>query len=124
MPVAGEALIRRIIRWLDGHGVRNLTVNLHHRPETLTAILGDGSDLGVAVRCTGEQPQVLGSAGGPRRALPILGVPSFFIVNGDTLTDVNLDAMDAAHQASGALVTLALVPNRELHRYGGVVVDA
>jgi mannose-1-phosphate guanylyltransferase len=123
MPVAGEAIIRRIVRWLDGHNVRDLVVNLHHRPETLTATLGDGRDLGVRVRYSWEQPQVLGSAGGPRRALPLLDAPSFFIVNGDTLTDVDLAAIDAAHQTSGALVTLALVPNREFHRYGGVVVD-
>src|SRR5262245_17742228 len=124
MPVAGDALIRRIVRWLDGHGVRDLVVNLHHRPETLTATLGDGGDLNVRVRYSWEQPQVLGSAGGPRRALSIVGAPSFFIVNGDTLTDLDLAAMDAAHQTSGALVTLALVPNREFLRYGGVVVDA
>ncbi len=29
-----------------------------------------------------------------------------------------------AHAASGALVTLALVPNREFTRYGGVLLDA
>ena len=56
---------------------------------------------------------MLGSAGGPRLALPIIGADTFFIVNGDTLTDVDLDALAAAHAASGALVTLALVPNRE-----------
>jgi mannose-1-phosphate guanylyltransferase len=32
--------------------------------------------------------------------------------------------MDAAHAASGARVTLALVPNRESQRYGGVRLDA
>ena len=71
-----------------------------------------------------EQPVVLGSAGGPRLALPILGADTFFIVNGDTLTDVDLSAMAAAHAASDARVTLALVPNREFDRYGGVVIDA
>ena len=36
---------------------------------------------------------MLGSAGGPRRALPIVGADPFFIVNGDTLTDVDLGAL-------------------------------
>jgi NDP-sugar pyrophosphorylase family protein len=123
MPVAGEPMIRRIIRWLAGHGVHDLVVNLHHLPETLTAVVGDGSDLDARVRYSWEQPVVLGSAGGPRLALPILGADPFFIVNGDTLTDVDLSAIAAAHAESRARVTLALVPNREFDRYGGVIVD-
>jgi NDP-sugar pyrophosphorylase family protein len=124
IPVAGEPLVRRIIAWLAENGVTELVLNLHHLPASLTAVVGDGSDLSARVRYSWEQPVVLGSAGGPRQALAILGVDTFFIVNGDTLTDVSLDLLAAAHQSSGALVTLALVENREPHRYGGVRLDA
>ncbi len=123
IPLAGEPLVRRIIAWLAGNGVTDLVLNLHHLPDTLTAVVGDGSDLSARVRYSWEQPVVLGSAGGPRQALDILGVDTFFIVNGDTLTDASLDALAAVHQSSGALVTLALVPNAEPHRYGGVRLD-
>ncbi len=95
-------------------------LNLHHRPETITAAIGDGRDLGVAVRYSWELPQILGSAGGPRLALPIIGADTFFLINGDTLTDLDLAAMAEEHRASGALVTLAVVPNREFMKYGGV----
>jgi len=124
IPVAGEPLVRRIIAWLAASGVTQLVLNLHHLPETLTAAVGDGSDLSAHVRYSWEQPAVLGSAGGPRQALPIIGAETFLIVNGDTLTDVELGAVAAAHAASCALVTLALVPNAEPHRYGGVRLDA
>jgi mannose-1-phosphate guanylyltransferase len=123
MPVAGEPLIRRIVAWLASHGVDDLVLNLHHRPETLTAVVGDGRDLAVRARYSWEQPRILGSAGGPRLALPLLAAERFFIINGDTLTDVNLPLLEAAHAESGALVTLALVPNREFLRYGGVQLD-
>lgn len=123
MPVAGEPMIRRIVAWLVSHAVRDVVVNLHHRPETIAAVLGDGSDLGARVRYSWEQPEVLGSAGGPRQALSIIGAEEFFIINGDTLTDVDLTALRATHAESGAPVTLALVPNREFIRYGGVLVD-
>jgi len=98
-------------------------LNLHHRPDTVTAVVGDGSDLGVRVRYSWEQPVVLGTGGGPRQALPIVGAETFLIVNGDTLTDLDVRPLAAAHAASGALVTLALVPNREPRRYGGVRLD-
>jgi mannose-1-phosphate guanylyltransferase len=124
MPVAGEPMIRRIISGLVSRGVDDLVLNLHHVPETLTAVVGDGRDLGARVRYSWEHPRVLGSAGGPRLARPLIGADTFLIVNGDTLTDVNLTDLVDAHAASGALVTLALVPNREFTRYGGVRMGA
>jgi NDP-sugar pyrophosphorylase family protein len=128
-PVDGEPLARRTIRWLVGHGVRDLVVNLHHKPESIAAAVGDGSDLGARVRYSWESP-VLGSAGGPRHALPLLldgqqrdALPTFVLVNGDTLTDVDVPAMIAQHRRTGALVTMALIPNPRPDKYGGVLLD-
>jgi NDP-sugar pyrophosphorylase family protein len=45
---------------------------------------------------------------------------TFLIVNGDTMTDAPTAEIWRAHEASGALVTLALVPNHDPLRYGGV----
>lgn len=127
LPLAGEPLARRILRGLRGAGVTDVVLNLHHLPHTLTRTIGDGSDIGMRVRYSWEVP-VLGSAGGPRRALPLLrtdGQPgSFLIVNGDTLTDVDVAALVADHQAAGALVTMAAIPNTQPDKYGGLSVDA
>jgi NDP-sugar pyrophosphorylase family protein len=123
IPVAGEPIVRRITRWLAASGVADIVLNLHHLPATLTAVMGDGSDMGVRTRYSWEQPRVLGSAGGPRLALPLIDAGTFLIVNGDTLTDVDLSALAAAHGSASAFVTLALTPNREPLRYGGVLLD-
>jgi len=122
LPVGDQVIVRRILRWLAGFGITDAVLNLHHLPETITAIVGDGSADGVRVRYSWEMP-VLGSAGGPRRALPLLGTSPFLIVNGDTLTNVNVRALVDAHRASGALVTMAVIPNVEPEKYGGVVVQ-
>jgi len=123
IPVAGQPIIRRIVRWLTAQGVADIVVNLHHLPHTIAAVLGDGSDLGARVRYSWEQPDLLGSAGGPRQALDIIGDDTFLIVNGDTLTDLRVAPLIEAHQASGALVTLTLAPNREPDTFGGVLLD-
>src|SRR5262249_8907767 len=122
IPVAGEPMIRRIIRTLVAQGIDDLVMNLHHLPATITSVVGDGRDLGAAVRYSWE-PVIRGSAGGPRLARPIVGAASFWIINGDTLTDVSCAALAEWHEASGARVTLALVPNLEYERYGGVHLD-
>ena len=123
IPVAGEPLIRRIIRWLAANDIRDVVVNLHYLPESIGAVLGDGSDLGVRARYSWEYPAVLGSAGGPRQALDIIGRDTFLIVNGDTLTDLEPSQLMAAHAGSTALATLAVIPNREPDRYSGLRVD-
>jgi NDP-sugar pyrophosphorylase family protein len=122
VPVAGEALICRIIRWLASHDVRALVLNLHHKGETIRSEVGDGADLGVRVHYSAEE-EILGSAGGPRRALPLLDADRFLLVNGDTLTDLDLGALARAHDATGAKVTMALVRNPDPGKYGGVVLD-
>jgi mannose-1-phosphate guanylyltransferase len=123
IPVGGEPIARRIIRWLVANGVTNVTINLHHLPETITNAVGDGSDLGARARYSWEQPTILGSAGGPRRALDILGTDTFFLINGDTLTDLDLSGLTASHAASGARVTMALVPNLKPLQYSGIRLD-
>lgn len=122
IPVAGVPMVRRIIAWLAASGVGELVLNLHHLPHTIAAVVGDATDLAARARYSWE-PVVLGSAGGPRHALPLIDAETFFVINGDTLTDMNLSALARAHAASGALVTLALVKNREPHRYGGVSLN-
>ena len=136
-PVDGEPLVRRTIRWLAGQGFTDLVVNLHHKPETITAVVGDGSDLGARVRYSWESP-VLGSAGGPRHALPLLLTPgspengltgtavtrrTCLLVNGDTLTSVDLPAMIDQHRRTGADVTMAVIRNPRPDKYGSVLLD-
>jgi mannose-1-phosphate guanylyltransferase len=126
VPVNGEPLVRRVARWLAGRGIDEHVYNLHHHPASIAACLGDGAGLGVRVRYSWE-PAVLGSAGGPRHALPLLldrGNERFLIVNGDTLTNVDLDALIARHEQSRARVTMSLIPNPAPEKYGGVTVSA
>jgi mannose-1-phosphate guanylyltransferase len=108
LPVAGEVLVLRILRWLRSAGVTRVVLNLHHRAETITREVGDGSALGLEARYSWE-PEVLGSAGGPARALPLLEADRFLIVNGDTLADVDLTALAAQHVDTNAQVTMAVV---------------
>jgi NDP-sugar pyrophosphorylase family protein len=122
LPLAGRPLVHRILERLAKAGIRDVVLNLHHRPETLTGIVGEGRELGLSVRYSWEQP-ILGSAGGPRRALPLMPTDPFLLINGDTLLTVDLSELWAHHLQSGALVTMALVPNEAPDRFGGVLVD-
>ena len=51
---------------------RDVVLNLHHRPETIAAVVGEGRDLRACRCATRGSSRSSGSAGGPRRALPLL----------------------------------------------------
>jgi len=121
LPVAGMPLVVRILRWLHAAGIRRVVLNLHHRADSITSIVGDGSSLGLEVRYSWET-EILGSAGGPARAVPLLESDRFLIVNGDTLADVDLNAIVRQHIDTNALVTMAVV-NAD-PRYNAITADA
>src|SRR5262249_33806965 len=92
VPVAGGPLVTRILRWLRSPDITEAGVHLHHRPRTLPGPVGEGRRLDVRVRHPWE-PTILGSGGGPKQAIPLIARDPFLIVNGDTLTDVDLPGL-------------------------------
>ncbi len=122
VPLAGKTLIGRSLERLAAQGVTDAVLNLHHRPASITSVVGDGAGLGMRVRYSWE-PVILGSAGGPRRALPLLDADRFLIVNGDTLCDIDLADMIRDHEASGAEVSMAVVRNPAPDHYNGIAID-
>lgn len=123
LPLAGRSLIERVLDWLVREGIREVVINLHHRPETIAAIVGDGTQLGARVRYSWE-PVLLGSAGGPRHALPLLDGDPLLIVNAEPLCDFPIAPLAAWHRESGADVTLAVVPNPAPDTFSGLRADA
>ena len=130
VPVGAETLGGRVLRWLAREGVTDAVLNLHYLPHTITGLFGDGASYGLRVRYSWE-PTLLGSAGGPRHALPLIfperpimrDRDPILIVNGDTLTDVALGPIIDAHARTGADVTMVVIPNPAKDRYNGVIAD-
>jgi mannose-1-phosphate guanylyltransferase len=120
LPIAGVPLIARMLRMLHTAGVRRVVINLHHQAASITRIVGDGSQFGLDVRYSWETV-VLGSAGGPARAMPLLQADRFLIVNGDMMTDVDIAALAARHVDTNAMVTMAVIDG--LPGYNGVLAD-
>ena len=120
LPVAGTPLIVRMLEWLRAAGIDRVVMNLHHRADSITRIVGDGARFGVEARYSWET-EILGSGGGPARAIPLLESDRFFIINGDMITNVDLHAMAAQHIDTNAQVTMAVVDQRA--GYNGVLAD-
>jgi mannose-1-phosphate guanylyltransferase len=119
-PFRGRRLIEWNLLWLAASGIRDVWVNLHHRPEAFRAVLGGGEAYGVRLRYS-EEPKLLGTAGAWRRLRSHLRGVSL-VVYGDNVMRFDLDrllAAHATHAAAGALCTAALF-DRHTHAHTGI----
>lgn len=122
VPIAGVPLLERTVRWLVKHNVADIAINLNYKPEAITQHLGDGAAFGAKIAYSPEQ-EMLGTAGGTLRMSQLHGNGHLYsgpilLVYGDVLTDLDIDALLAAHRANMAAdpntgLTMALyhVPN-------------
>jgi mannose-1-phosphate guanylyltransferase len=122
LPVLNRPLLHWTMARLARAGVRDVVVNLHHLPETVTAELGSGRRFGLRIRYSREET-ILGTGGGPRAVREVFGDEPLLLVNGDVLFDFDPRRLLAAHRASGARATLALRRNPVPYAYSPVVSD-
>ncbi len=106
---------------LGAHGVRDVILSVSHRAEAIRATM-DQQRLGdVRLREVVEKDP-LGTAGGVRNAADLVD-GRVVVLNGDILTDLDLSAMLAAHESSGAAATIYLTPVENPTAYGLVELE-
>jgi len=115
----GKSLIEWHIERLQRAGFCELVINTAWLGEKIEAALGDGSRYGVAIQWSREGTP-LETAGGIRRALPLLGEAPFAVINADIWTDFDLARLSAPQ----GLAHLVLVNNPEHHPNGDFGLDS
>jgi len=73
LPIGGKPLLEHTIQLLKGHGISQIAINLHHKPEAVMDYFGDGRDFGVEITYSLEDP-ILGTGAYPSKS-PILYKP-------------------------------------------------
>jgi NDP-sugar pyrophosphorylase family protein len=119
IPILGKPLVGYVAEYLAQFGCKEIVVNLHHRPESVRAALGDGSRFGVQLEYV-EEPLILGTSGALDNARDLLQGETFIVINGKIITDIDLSAALATHRDRKALATLVLLPNRRRERFSVV----
>ena len=123
LPVAGQPIIERVVRWLATYGVDEAVLSLGYRPDAFLVAFPEGQCANVQLSYAVE-PEPLGTAGGIAFAARQAGLDeTFLVVNGDVLTDLDLGELITLHQNRGAAATIALTPVEDPSRYGVVPTD-
>lgn len=117
VEVGGLPLLERVARRLVEAGVERIVVNVHPFAERIRRFVRERGDFGVEVAISEEPDGPLETGGGLRRARArFRGDGPLLLHNVDVLTDLSLPLLCDAHEASGALATLAVM-ERETSRY-------
>jgi len=123
LPIVEQPMIERVLGTLAAHGVDAAVLSLGYLPDAFMKAYPSGEVAGVRISYAVE-PTPLDTAGAVRFAARHAGVDeTFVVVNGDVLTDMDLDALVAFHRARAAEGTISLHPVDDPSRYGVVPTD-
>jgi NDP-sugar pyrophosphorylase family protein len=110
LDVASRPFVHHQLQQLHDQGVHRVVLCLGHLAEQVTEAVGDGSAFGLEVLYSIDGPQLLGTAGAIKRALPLLGA-SFFVLYGDSYLECSYAAVQKAFQAARRLALMTVFRN-------------
>jgi mannose-1-phosphate guanylyltransferase len=118
VEVGGEPLLNRQIRYLTDGGIERIVINAHHLADQIEDFVTThphAADIEVVV-----EPHLLGTAGGVRNALHLLGDEAFAVLYGDVIVDEPLTTVTTTHQRAQAEATLTVYRTKAVAGKGTV----
>ena len=107
IPVFHEPLVQHALDHCLGAGLGDFAINTHHLPEAWPAAFPD-SRYREAPLSFFHEPVLLETGGGIKNIEAWINNDPILVYNGDILTNLPLQKLIKAHQASGNRATLAL----------------
>ena len=121
VPIVNRPFLLYQVDMLRQAGITDITLSLSYQPQKIEQQLGDGSAYGVHIKYTVE-PQPMGTAGAYKFAEDLIREPTV-VLNGDILTDLDIEAVTREHQARKATATIVLTPVDNPSSYGLVETE-
>jgi mannose-1-phosphate guanylyltransferase len=121
VPIMNVPFLARTMERLYEAGIRDVILPAGYMPQAITEYFGDGSAFDMKITYVIED-EPLGTAGAIKNVEQYIHGP-FFVLNGDVLTSLDLQAMIAHHKAKGGLGVLHLIRVEDPSAFGCVVHD-
>jgi NDP-sugar pyrophosphorylase family protein len=110
VPVNGVPFLTHQLKLLVSHGLRDIVLCVGYLGEQIEAGYGDGSAHGVRIRYSYDGPNLRGTAGALRQALPLLG-DAFLVLYGDSYLEIDYQAIQQKFIESKAQALMTVMEN-------------
>lgn len=118
VPVVNRPFIEHVILKLAAHGIKDIVLAMGYKPDSIFAYFKDGAGTGIKLTYSLED-KPLGTAGAVKNAGGHVE-ETFFVLNGDTFSDIDYTEMLGFHRRSRAVATIALSHVDDPTRFGVV----
>ena len=110
IEVAGRPFLAHQLRLLSGAGVRKVVLCVGYLGEVIEKQFGDGDEFGIEITYSFDGPELLGTGGALKKALPLLG-QRFLVLYGDSYLPIDYWEPVRAFVASGKLGLMTVFRN-------------
>ena len=105
MPIGARPVLELVLKWLRRNGIREVYVTTGYLGHLIRSVCGDGNQWNMSIKYTQEM-EPLGTIG-PLSLLRDQLNESFLVLNGDVLTDLNLNQFVSGHRRRNSKLTIA-----------------
>ncbi len=110
VEVAGKPFIAHQLELLRASGIAEVVLCIGHFGKMIEQEIGDGHAFGLRVRYSSDGPNLLGTGGALRRALPYLG-EAFLVLYGDSYLECDYIAIAQSWAESDKLGLMTVLRN-------------
>jgi MurNAc alpha-1-phosphate uridylyltransferase len=110
IPVAGQPFLAHQLRLLHDAGIRKVVLCVGYRGEMVEEEFGDGRRCGLELSYSYDSPELLGTGGALKKALPRLE-KNFLVLYGDSYLPIDYATPARAFLASGKLGLMTVFRN-------------
>ncbi|MGC8484336.1 MAG: nucleotidyltransferase family protein [Candidatus Baltobacteraceae bacterium] len=122
IEIGGKPILQHNVELLVEAGIHDIVINLHHSPEAIVKVFGDGQRLNARIQYVREE-RLLGTSGALRNAAGLLGSGDCLVVYSDNLSTIDLRKLIALHKERKADLTMALYHRLDTGASGIVAVN-
>ena len=120
-PINGEPFLTHVFKYLQKNGINKVVLSVGYKWELIEEKYGkQWKDISIKYAVENER---LGTGGAMKLAMEQIDSDDFYVLNGDTLFDVNLLTLETFHFKNKAQCSLALKELKNVDRYGCVDIQ-
>lgn len=122
LPLINRPFMEHFILRLKSFGINEIILSTCYLPDAFYDYFGNGKKFGVKLIYVSEDSP-MGTCGAVKNVEKYLENETFYVFNGDILTNLNLKSMISYHKSKKADITISLVAVEDPTAYGLVPID-